>query len=47
VGEAAAEDELLDDSLEVVLLDGAALGDGPLLQHGGQRDARDHCGSDP
>jgi hypothetical protein len=46
VGEAAAADELLDDGLEVVLLDGAALGDGPLLQHGGQLEARDHCGSD-
>lgn len=46
MGEAAEADELLDDGLEVVLLDGAALGDGPLLQHGGQREARDRCGSD-
>ena len=44
--EAAATDEILDDGLEVVLLDGAALGDGPLLQHGGQLEMRDRCGSD-
>lgn len=40
VGEAAEADELLDDGHEVVLLDGPALRDRPLLQHGSQREAR-------
>lgn len=41
MGEAAESDELLDDSLELVLLDGAVLGERPLLQNGGQLQARD------
>ena len=37
MGEAAEADELLDDGLDGVLLDGVALSS-PLLQDGGQRD---------